>query len=509
MDTQSLAEFPKKCEAIIIDFHEVRKLYSSLSKKMVRAVGKDGGIILPDGISIIKVPINLLSHLFSMKVSDVPQYGDRNNNNIPQCFGGFHHIDYQKLGSDARYNFYSWSLHNFDKFVADGYIVVNNEFSPAYKTFFVNMSSKEVLKRCLESLQQITSVEDNEGFPKRWKLKGQSLNGIKITSIVDKKTGNLITCYPTSKLSDDEVRIFTKQKRSLCNKRNFNPCYPSVGTLETDAQTLYNYFGGSVQVNLKFVNCDITSVVAVETMRIRNGWSCMPKNMVHSLLTNQFIDDLKFDFPSRQIDVLSSIEKFHLSLETIKFLFFSGQELFPKQLSSFEILDCLKESIANYLELLNDCIAESVWEDIDKTVGYHNQLSLFECASTYGSLTDGKTGTSWDHLKAPVYPVGPPLAKTNKHAVELMAINLCNLQMPETLTLAGGEEVHMFRIVPSFRVRKNISQAISSADTSSSNNTFVALQLVGSGTCYMDTWVANININPYDGNILRFSLKDL
>jgi hypothetical protein len=502
MSSQSIVQTPqfqkKTCEPVKLQLHEINKLFNSIPKKSVRAKGKDG-MTLPAELCMVTMQKGLLNHLFGMKITQTPNEV-HNSTCTPQYLYGFHHVDVDD--SNIR-NLHGYYIHNFGKSVADGYVLVNEESVPVYKTFFVNISQKEVLKLCLESLQRISSVVDST--LDRWEIKGQSADGVNVTSIVDKKTGSLITCYPTSNLSETEIRLFKNQQRNCFNKRIMNPTCPLLGTREVDSQKLYDYYCCSdMKVDLKFVYCDMKSLEGYG-MDYLNGVT--QPYMRYSFLSNKFIDDLKSEFPNRQITVLSSLERFILSLETINFLFFSGHVdmFFPKGLSSFEILDCLKESISNYVALLEDCLAESVWEDIeyieDSWDGVMTREDVIRdpFASNYTNLKfhsakTGKTGTTWDYLGAPVYSTGVDIKKSNEHALELMSGDLCfggGYEFED----CEGNSTRTDRRVPTFCYNNH------------DQNNYICMFLHSNGTCFMDTRGVRILINPITGNINEFSVS--
>lgn len=103
--------------------------------------------------------------------------------------------------------------------VAEGCLMVRDSCEPVYKTFFSELTNDEIMSRVKESLHYV-DIEVSVSSSERWKIVGKSLDGIQITTIVD-KSGNVITFFPSSDKSMNQIKcLVLETKWKLMAARN-------------------------------------------------------------------------------------------------------------------------------------------------------------------------------------------------------------------------------------------------------------------------------------------------
>ena len=86
---------------------------------------------------------------------------------------------------------------------------------------------------------------------------------------------------------------------------------------------------------------------------------------------------------------------------------------FPKYFGQLEIVRMLKEGIENFIQLQDDLLQESVWEDVDEeeeAKQYAEEIAVKSMSGVPKALST--TGSSWDYFGGPVYP-DPALVRTS------------------------------------------------------------------------------------------------
>jgi hypothetical protein len=440
------------------------------------------------------------------------------------------------------------SLKSIAPYVSEGYLVNTTEHLPGYKTFFVGLSAQESMRCFQESLLNISSIEEQEG--KKWKLEGTSLTPpIAITCIVRMDNLELVTFFPTSDKSSSAQMEFIQKERSVYVRYYFNPCYPVLPAPDcTDSNTLQARFGiDGMDVQLQFVHVDVRSVdlvcLLLQLKNVREiqqpvmRYGLLPREVVdalanaddlagfrqqlldtremrvkfHELLNNPeytlnsdevtYVRTLLSDcdyaqfIPDRKVTILNSMNKVYLPDETLQKVFSDGHKRFPDCLTKIQVIDKLKEAINNFIQLMKEDFGESVWEDIDLSKWrertrqeLHDNPSCPRWLPVDRDST--KTGGDWDYFGGRVFPPSDPSAMlpvVNKYALEMMH---CDLLSGRFNRLAG-QDIPTNLPIPTIGIH-------------TAEDKVARLHLYSSGTCFMDTWEVNIQLDPYSGNIVDF-----
>jgi hypothetical protein len=472
MATESKDEEPQRGPLIknIVDVNddEIERLFSSLCEK------HEGNLeFIPCGegvgpMGVFRITKESLKHAFGMKLKRERKLGNF-------VFTGFHHIDLLNIPVVE-----SFMFRNFGPHVTEGYIVVNKQHLPVYKTFFrASLSREDIVSRVVEAIQNITFVITS-AQGKNWEVVGQSKDGISIQIVADKGSGAIITFFPFQ--PDPKEKQDIKKKRIQYQKTSFNPCYSVAPWKETDANKLQQVFGRKMYVGLKFVEMDVTSIEYYDRFRAK---PCKK----YGLLTQANIDFLRHEMPFRDIQILHSIDDISLPLETIqRLLIDTFHRGFPENMSQREVITKLKEAIENYQLLLADIFQETIWEDVDsfdetpkEELQAHPFMPIFGVVSGVSC----KTGTSWDYFGGEVFP-SPSLVPTSKHALDIMFHEECDVGGIRTTEYSIPSELP----VPStdyFDIEK-----------------VLYLRAWSGGTCFMDTWLFRIRLDPLTGEIRDF-----
>lgn len=289
-------------------------------------------------------------HVFGMETQ-------KNNDGIKYLtFNGFHFLgNYGEIDNE----FYSYKFTTLRKNVAEGYIVVSAEHLPKYKTFFVFLERNEMIDKCIESLQAIEIINEKDHI---WEFIGTSTDGIKVTTFVKKASKEIITFFPTSPKTPSQIKGEERVTRMSYRHLHFNPCYPAAEVqYEADFTALHRYAGGNegIPVNLQLVRMDSTSIESMVYHKLYLGREWNPQ-MVHGLLTQSAIDFVLSETPWRQIEYINPLPKFYITIDTLKKVLEHRLERYPKYFNPYQIIDMLKESIQNYLQLIYETFQESV-----------------------------------------------------------------------------------------------------------------------------------------------------
>lgn len=131
----------------------------------------------------------------------------------------------------------------------EGFIAFDRSHIPVYKTFFSSLLTKQqIIEMLIKSLNNIQKQEICENDINRWCIDGIASNGVSIKTIIDKKTGEVITFYPLSKKSKDEISSENKRLKLLFKKhfhqRKDKPNRPPL--TETEVHDLLQQFGNEI-----------------------------------------------------------------------------------------------------------------------------------------------------------------------------------------------------------------------------------------------------------------------
>jgi hypothetical protein len=512
---------------------DITPLYQSLPQKSFK-VSASTNVTIPSSLTSVTITETTLDHVLHMG-STTGKY----ENIKHKALGGFHVLtdDIHNRNKVCRFCVEAVGPHVFQ-----GFILQTNEHLPVYKTFFSELTPEETIQCFQESLLNISRVEDQG---KVWLIEGTSLTpAIRITSIVTKDKLELKTFYPTSHLSKTEIKEY-EQEKNIYVRYYFNPCPGLDKTVadQMDSSALQSYFGtDGLNVQLKFVHLDTRSIDSYMFSLNMNNFNLQP-DMSYGLLPSTVLDTISHDLddfrqkcqndcekimcylnnpktkissarrqqltdnffllnrasfiPSRKIEVLETVDKIYLPIETIDKVFFDGMKRFPDHLTMIQILDKLKEAIENYVQLMKEDFEDSIWEDIDLTTVSQTtteQIDKDPLSPSWLPIDrDSKTtGTEWDYFGGPVFPpkdvsIAPA---SNKYALEMMHYDLCG---KGNFSWGGNQDVPYCLPVPNIGFH-NPNQKIAS------------LQLYSSGTCFMDTWKFIIHLDPFTGIISEFGI---
>jgi hypothetical protein len=511
---------------------EIQPLYQALTQKSFKVSASN--ITIPCLLTAVTITQSSLDHVFNMSTTKGKYEKIKH-----KALGGYH------LLNDDIHNLnkvYSFCVEAIAPHVCQGFIVNTTEHLPVFKTFFSGLTPEETIRCFQESLQNISRVEDQD---KVWLIEGTSLTpAIRITSIVTKDKLELKTFFPTSSMSKAEIKEYEQERKNIHVRYFFNPCPALDKTVadSLDSSALQSHFGtDGLDVQLKFVHLDIRSIDSY-VLSLNLNYN-LQANMSYGLLPCSVLDSINHDLddfrqscqnesekimraltewgdqlsdekrqrlldrhfhlcralfiPSRKIEVLQTVDKIHLPIETIDKVFFNGVKRFPDHLTKIQILEKLKEAIENYVQLTKEDFEESIWEDIDlMTVSQTTTEQLDKDPLSPAWLPmdrDSKTtGTEWDYFGGPVFPpkdvvVAPA---SNKYALEMMHYDLCR---QGNFSWRGNQEVPYYLPVPNIGFHQPTQK-------------LAYLLLHSSGTCFMDTWKFTIHLDPFTGIISDFGI---
>jgi hypothetical protein len=515
---------------------DIETVYHSLSQKSCK-VSISNSVIIPPLLTSVTITRRSLEHVFQMEETT-----KKSNLIKHKALAGYHLLNEDLQDKSKVYRF---CVEQFDINACEGFIVNSTEHLPVYKTFFWGLNELETLQCWRESLESITKIEDSGTS---WRIEGVSAAPpVRITSIVKKAKLELTTFFPTSNRSQDSRNSYEQQAKSLYFRYFFNPCYPRASTVDTsDASYLHTYFGiDGLNVQLKFVHLDARSIDSYMYFGVymNNHKSLQCQDMKYGLLPTVVVDTIANDLddlrqlhqnhklelenvlsiqtknnkmsshqlqelyksytvsmcasflPSRRIEILQVVDKIYLPIETLQKVFFDGNKRFPDCLNRLQILDKLKEAIANYIQLMHEDFQETVWEDLDLTQWVQPtsealQNDPFSPAWLPLERDSNTTGTAWDYFGGPVFPPSVSVNPSNKYALEMMHKNL---------TFGGDFSMGDHQNIPS-------SLPVPQIGVHSADHTVAHLNLYSNGTCFMDTWEFNVRLDLLSGNIVDFGI---
>jgi hypothetical protein len=516
---------------------DIETVYNSLSQKSCK-ISTSTSVIVPPLLTSVTITRRSLEHVFQMEETT------RKSNLIKhKALAGYHLLNEDLHDKSKVYRF---CVEQFDINACEGFIVNSTEHLPIYKTFFWKLNELETLQCWQESLESITKIEDSGTS---WLIEGVSAAPpVRITSIVSKAKSELTTFFPTSDRTQDSRKRYEQQARNVYIRYFFNPCYPPVSPTvdSSDASYLHTYFGtDGLDVQLKFVHLDARSVDSYLYFGVYrdNPHSLKFQDMKFGLLPGVVVDTISNDLddvrqsfqnqklklenflstqteknrmsshqqqelfrsytisvcasflPSRKIEILQVVDKIYLPTETLQKVFFDGNKRFPACLNRLQVLDKLKEAIANFIQLMHEDFQETVWEDLDLTQWVQQtsealQDDPFSPAWLPLERDSNTTGTEWDYFGGPVFPPSAPVIPSNKYALEMMHKNL---------TGGGDFSVDDYQNVP-------FSLPVPQIGVHSADHTVAHLNLYSNGTCFMDTWEFNVCLDLLSGNIVDFGI---
>lgn len=486
IDTIDRTPPPTEHDIIKVDPVEIQNLLRSLPSTALNVRGAN----VPVNLLSVNITEKTLHHIFGMEI-----VRDKTRGFKYLSYSGFHSIDL----SDVNNKFFSFRFRNVGNHVAEGYIVVNPKHLPKYKSFFRGLSREEILKIHSQALLNIDSVEESQNG-KRWILHGISNENVCITTVVEKLSGEVVTFYPKSSLSTNEIKEFERLQRLHYIRLFFNPCpcYFAPAIRSGSPTELFEHFGaGGFQVDLTLVHMD-TRLSDFDELR---RWSNLPVTdmpLKHALLTKSAIVASILDISTRKLTCINEMTKFYLPIESIERIFFDGNERFVQYLSYFDALDILKEVLRNYCTMVNEDFQESEWEDISDDECLSRDAIIcdpFAPTTGHDKPEDETSGTQWDYFGGPVFPKkDTPAVKTSKYAMELMLYDMCKT----------GSSSDGYGSNCTWSINTDLPVPYMNINEATKRTVWI---LPSNGTCYMDTWNVIIHFDPYTGIIHDFGIR--
>jgi len=314
----------------------IESLYTSIHQKScLVSPSPDSKVVIPTSLTHVVITKKALKHVFHME--EIKRKTDSIKH---KALGGYHLISEEV---NDRGKVLRSSLETIAPKVYEGFILNTTEHLPVYKTFFWGITDRQTIQCFQESLQNIEKIEDQGTV---WLLEGKSTTyPIQITAIVTKLTLELKTFFPTSDRSKDSIKSFEKGPRWVYIKYYLNPCYTVPVVDNSDVISLYNYFGSDrIDAQLKFVHLDAKSIDGYLFFGVYKediNYLQTP-DMKYALLPDSIVKTLSGDFnnvhlleslrkcsivdslPPRKVEVLRTIDKINLPMETIQRVFFRG-----------------------------------------------------------------------------------------------------------------------------------------------------------------------------------------
>lgn len=305
----------------------------ALAQKYKKAIPVKG----ISGISHIFLPETTLQHIFGIEIGD--KKGEI-------YLTGFHHDQDMKLKNQEKI-FYS-SSRTYNGF-RDGFIASTNQQFPVYKTFFLSsLSRDQIIAMMIEALQNIQNIDD-QGT--KLKIEGLTKNNMTLIIIVKKDNRSIITFFPKSPRTEQEIKNETAELKRTFGKFFFNPLNKPLRqpiTPEESTQLVAMYPQG-FPVNWILAAVDINTQdyydFYLSTMKKR-----MPPFFQDAILNQHLIDELLEYEPKKIINKKQFIKNVYITSDTIKTAFSTENDRnFPSYLSRVEIIELLKDAIESFL----------------------------------------------------------------------------------------------------------------------------------------------------------------
>lgn len=281
------------------EFDELLKKYS---KPIPFQCPKKKGNLIKGQAKLTK---ETLFHVFGMKIS-------KRNAELNNLFlSGFHH-DYKLQLTTLIQPFYN-TMQNTGGLL-EGFIAYAKNQFPVFKTYFLpSHTREEVIQQLIESLKNILACEDQD--KEKLVLIGKTTKGIVIKTVLSKKTKQIITFFPVTQKTKEEIAEEQNKLNVLFKKFFFNVAQRTERKVITkeEVERLVKLYSKGIEVNWVF-----------------NGNSILKY-------------DPKKNYPNQKI-----IKKINITPKSLERSFSQKNDSnFPKYLSKIEILNKLKEALEN------------------------------------------------------------------------------------------------------------------------------------------------------------------
>lgn len=304
------------------------------------------------GLKKVYLTFETVQHVFGAEVKP------KNDPLNTMYISGYHHSDFEH---HKKFFYSSW--HTTANRIGEGWVAFDKKDLPVYKTFFpLNMSKQEIITLLIQSLKNLKNIEDQKD---KWALLGETVDGIRIKTIVNKETGNIITFYPITDTPKQEIAAKTKniQVKFVKFFQNYENKPTRKPISQEEITELLKPFSKGINFNMTPSKVDkITPAMQKEHLQI-GFLKKMPPYWASVLIPKSKVSSLMKKYPERIIPG-KNIKNLYLTPEVLEKVFSEKDASFPLSLTRSEILSFLKEAVKNIFSEVGE---ESVQINNNKT----------------------------------------------------------------------------------------------------------------------------------------------
>lgn len=306
------------------------------------------GFVVIGSPQIAKVYLTLctLQHVFGMEIINTA--GELEP--VYLTLTGFHHDSQCELVHKIK-PFY-FSARGVGNGIREGFIAYDRTHVPVYKSFFsVVLSRDEVINMLIESLQHINKSEMQQGG--KILLEGTANNGVKIRTIPDKNSGEIITFFPVTQKPAAEIKAETEEITRLFKKHFYldQKNKPRMPVTPQEIEQLYTNYKEGIPFNFGLL--EVTpkfhpwSLTPTSLHADYEKLALQPEHWQNRVLVpNHLLPHVLKKYP-HEVSLIQEMNTLHFTPQRLQHIFTTQDKAFPPNMTRQQILNIVNDILAN------------------------------------------------------------------------------------------------------------------------------------------------------------------